>query len=69
MRIGTTSGGAPVREAERLTYLKLMERYQNLDLFRFILYAAKAGQPVPRVETDGRVYIRGLSPGPGGSAQ
>ena len=31
----------PVAKAERLVYLKLMEKYQNTDPFKFILYSAK----------------------------
>ncbi len=38
-----------LRDVERLTYLKLMEKYQNFDPFKFILYSAKIGEPVPRL--------------------
>jgi glyoxylase-like metal-dependent hydrolase (beta-lactamase superfamily II) len=31
-------------KAERLTYLKLMEKYQNFDPFKYILYSAKIGE-------------------------
>jgi hypothetical protein len=30
-------------------YLKLMEKTQNTDPFRFILYAAKIGERVPQM--------------------
>jgi hypothetical protein len=32
-----------VAKAERLVYLKLMEKYQNTDPFKFIIYSAQAG--------------------------
>ena len=45
-----------VAKAERLVYLKLMEKYQNTDPFKFILYSAKIGeqtpQMAPQMETD-----------------
>ena len=31
-------------KAERLVYLKLMEKYQNTDPFKYILYSAKIGE-------------------------
>ena len=36
-----------VAKAERLVYLKLMEKTQNTDPFKFILYSAKIGEQVP----------------------
>ena len=33
-----------VAKAKRLVYLKLMEKYQNTDPFKFILYSAKIGE-------------------------
>jgi glyoxylase-like metal-dependent hydrolase (beta-lactamase superfamily II) len=38
-----------VAKAERLVYLKLMEKYQNTDPFKFILYSAKIGEQVPQM--------------------
>jgi glyoxylase-like metal-dependent hydrolase (beta-lactamase superfamily II) len=38
-----------VTRAERLVYLKLMEKYQNSDPFKFIIYAAKAGEQIPQM--------------------
>src|SRR5882724_883306 len=38
-----------VARAERLVYLKLMEKYQNSDPFKFIIYAARAGEHVPQM--------------------
>ncbi len=46
-RFGRTGSIAKV---ERLVYLKLMEKYQNTDPFKFILYSAEIGeQTVPMV--------------------
>jgi hypothetical protein len=38
-----------VARAERLVYLKLMEKYQNSDPFKFIIYAARAGEHIPQM--------------------
>ena len=38
-----------VAKAERLVYLKLMEKTQNMDPFKFILYSAKIGEQVPQM--------------------
>jgi hypothetical protein len=38
-----------VAKAERLVYLKLMEKYQNTDPFKFILYSAKIGEQTPQM--------------------
>ena len=40
-----------VARAKRLVYLKLMEKNQNTDPFKFILYSAKAGEQVPQMST------------------
>jgi len=40
---------APVAEAERRVYLKLMEKYQNTDPFKFIIYSAKIGEKTPQM--------------------
>jgi glyoxylase-like metal-dependent hydrolase (beta-lactamase superfamily II) len=40
-----------VARAKRLIYLKLMEKNQNTDPFKFILYSAKAGEQVPQMPT------------------
>lgn len=36
-----------LQQASRSAYLKLMEKYQNTDPFKFILYSAKAGEQIP----------------------
>jgi hypothetical protein len=33
-----------VASLKRLIYLKLMEKYQNTDPFKYILYSAKIGE-------------------------
>ena len=38
-----------VARVERVVYLKLMEEYQNSDPFKFIIYAAKAGEQIPQM--------------------
>jgi hypothetical protein len=38
-----------VAKAERLVYLKLMEKNQNTDPFKFILYSARIGEQVPQM--------------------
>jgi len=38
-----------VAKAERLVYLKLIEKYQNSDPFKFILYSAKIGEQTPQM--------------------
>jgi glyoxylase-like metal-dependent hydrolase (beta-lactamase superfamily II) len=43
-RFGRTES---IAKAERLVYLKLMEKYQNTDPFKYILYSAKIGKQTP----------------------
>jgi glyoxylase-like metal-dependent hydrolase (beta-lactamase superfamily II) len=43
-RFGNTES---IAKAERLVYLKLMEKYQNTDPFKYILYSAKIGEQTP----------------------
>src|SRR6516165_3595357 len=38
-----------VTNAKRLVYLKLMEKHQNTDPFKFIIYSAKAGEQTPQI--------------------
>jgi alkyl sulfatase BDS1-like metallo-beta-lactamase superfamily hydrolase len=40
------AGNEPVQRLKHDVYLKLMERNQNLDPFKFIIYSAKAGEQV-----------------------
>jgi len=39
----------PVARARRLVYLKLMEKHQNTDPFKFIIYSAKIGEQTPQM--------------------
>jgi len=41
-------------KVERLVYFKLMEKYQNNDPFKFIIYASKAGAQLPQMPVTGR---------------
>src|SRR5262249_8325557 len=43
------SGSVPLQRARRFTYLKLMEKNQNTDPFKFIIYSNKAGQQTPQM--------------------
>jgi hypothetical protein len=43
-----------LKRAKRLAYLKLMEKNQNTDPFKFIIYSAQAGELTPQInETRG----------------
>jgi glyoxylase-like metal-dependent hydrolase (beta-lactamase superfamily II) len=46
-RFGRTDS---IAKAERLVYLKLMEKYQNTDPFKYILYSAQIGEQTPPME-------------------
>ena len=43
-RFGRTES---IATAERLVYLKLTEKYQNTDPFKYILYSVKIGEHTP----------------------
>src|SRR5216683_1715572 len=40
-----------VANAKRLVYLKLMEKHQNTDPFKFIIYSGKIGEQIPQMTT------------------
>src|SRR5215831_2529533 len=42
-------GSDSVKLARRFAYLKLMEKNQNTDPFKFIIYSAKIGEQTPRL--------------------
>jgi len=42
-------GSTPVANAKRLVYLKLMEKHQNTDPFKFIIYSGKIGEQTPQM--------------------
>ena len=48
---GKFDGSANVTKAKRLVYLKLMEKNQNTDPFKFILYSGKIGEQTPQMPT------------------
>jgi len=54
-RFGHTESIAKV---ERLVYLKLMEKYQNTDPFKYILYSAKIGEQTPAMTAVRRTCAR-----------
>src|SRR5262249_42667973 len=43
------SHSGPVANAKRLVYLKLIEKHQNTDPFKFIIYSAKIGEQTPQM--------------------
>jgi len=42
-------GSASVAHTRRLVYLKLMEKYQNTDPFKFIIYSGRIGEQTPQL--------------------
>jgi glyoxylase-like metal-dependent hydrolase (beta-lactamase superfamily II) len=42
-------GSASVANAKRLVYLKLMEKHQNTDPFKFIIYSGRFGEQTPQL--------------------
>jgi glyoxylase-like metal-dependent hydrolase (beta-lactamase superfamily II) len=47
----TFKNSQSVARAKRLVYLKLMEKNQNTDPFKFILYSAKSGEQTPQMSS------------------
>src|SRR5215472_12552188 len=45
------AGSEAVARAKRLVYLKLMEKNQNTDPFKFIIYSGKIGEQTPQMTT------------------
>jgi alkyl sulfatase BDS1-like metallo-beta-lactamase superfamily hydrolase len=41
-----------LKNAKRFAYLKLMEKNQNTDPFKFIIYSAKAGEQTPQMNPE-----------------
>jgi glyoxylase-like metal-dependent hydrolase (beta-lactamase superfamily II) len=52
---GRFSGSKALSEVERLAYLKLMEKYQEFDPFKFIIYSGRIGDQTPQMESKGRL--------------
>jgi glyoxylase-like metal-dependent hydrolase (beta-lactamase superfamily II) len=50
-RFGRTE---PIADAEHLVYMKLMEKYQNTDPFKYFLYSAKIGEATPAMAMSGK---------------
>ena len=44
---------ARLGEAERLAYVKLMEKYQEFNPFKFIIYSGRSGVQTPQMSRDG----------------
>jgi glyoxylase-like metal-dependent hydrolase (beta-lactamase superfamily II) len=42
---------APVAKARRLIYLKLIEKHQNLDPFKYIIYSGQIGEQTPQMDS------------------
>jgi len=45
------AGSKSVDDVTRLTYLKLMEKYQEFNPFKFIIYSGKIGAQVPQMDS------------------
>jgi glyoxylase-like metal-dependent hydrolase (beta-lactamase superfamily II) len=52
-------GSESLKRAKRFAYLKLMEKNQNTDPFKFIIYSAKAGEQTPQINADDVKDTRG----------
>ena len=45
-------GSDSVKRAKRFAYLKLMEKNQNTDPFKFIIYSGKIGEQTPQINAE-----------------
>jgi glyoxylase-like metal-dependent hydrolase (beta-lactamase superfamily II) len=45
-------GSAPLKRAKRFAYLKLMEKNQNTDPFKFIIYSGRIGEQTPQMNPE-----------------
>jgi alkyl sulfatase BDS1-like metallo-beta-lactamase superfamily hydrolase len=48
---GRFAGSKSLDNVRRLTYLKLMEKYQEFNPFKFIIYSGQIGAQVPQLES------------------
>src|SRR5215470_15434247 len=48
---GRFTGNKPLDDLRRVTYLKLMEKYQEFNPFKFIIYSGQIGVQVPQLES------------------
>jgi hypothetical protein len=46
------AGSDSVKHAKRFAYLKLMEKNQNTDPFKFIIYSGKIGEQTPQINAE-----------------
>ena len=47
-------GSSSIANAKRFVYLKLMEKHQNTDPFKFIIYSGKIGEQTPQIASGDR---------------
>src|SRR5262249_8856103 len=52
-------GSDALKSAKWFAYLKLMEKNQNTDPFKFIIYSAEAGEQTPQINADDVKNTRG----------
>jgi len=52
---GRFAGSKSLDDVRRLTYLKLMEKYQEFNPFKFIIYSGQIGAQVPQIESKGQI--------------
>ena len=45
-------GSDSLKRAKRFAYLKLMEKNQNTDPFKFIIYSGKIGEQTPQINAE-----------------
>jgi hypothetical protein len=45
-------GSDSVKRTRRFAYLKLMEKNQNTDPFKFIIYSGEIGEQTPQMNTE-----------------
>jgi alkyl sulfatase BDS1-like metallo-beta-lactamase superfamily hydrolase len=45
-------GSVSLKRAKRFAYMKLMEKNQNTDPFKFIIYSGKIGEQTPQINAD-----------------
>jgi hypothetical protein len=48
------SGSDSVKRAKRFAYLKRMEKPQNTDPFKFIIYSGRVGEETPQINAGAR---------------
>src|SRR4030095_6427126 len=52
---GRFAGSKSLDNVRRLTYLKLMEKYQEFNPFKFIIYSGQIGAQVPQLESQQQI--------------